>query len=79
MNVDIGESDVAVITVPTVTMPDEAILADIDVLLALADPVTVPAILESTNSIASKIRALLTLEAGDVWDADIMQIGRAHV
>ena len=72
-NDDIGESDDAVITVPTVTMPDEAILADIDVLLALADPVTVPAILESTNPIASHIRTLLTLEAGDVWDADTMQ------
>ena len=73
LNDDIGESDDAVITVPTVTMPDEAILADIDVLLALADPVTVPAILESTNPIASHIRTLLTLEAGDVWDADTMQ------
>jgi hypothetical protein len=73
VNDDMGESDDAVITVPTVTMPDEAILADIDVLLALADPVTVPAILESTNPIASHIRTLLTLEAGDVWDADTMQ------
>ncbi|MGB2016148.1 MAG: hypothetical protein ACPHWV_02260 [Candidatus Puniceispirillum sp.] len=68
-----GEGENAVITVPTVTMPDEAILADIDVLLALADPATVPAILESTNPIASHIRTLLTLEAGDVWDADTMQ------
>ncbi|MGB1952983.1 MAG: hypothetical protein ACPHQQ_03030, partial [Candidatus Puniceispirillum sp.] len=54
-----GEGENAVITVPTVTMPDEAILADIDVLLALADPATVPAILESTNPIASHIRTLL--------------------
>jgi len=67
------EGENAVITVPTVTMPDEAILADIDVLLALADPATVPAILESANPIASHIRTLLTLEAGDVWDADTMQ------
>ena len=73
VNDDTGESDDAIITVPTVTMPDEAILAEIDVLLALADPVTVPAILESTNPIASHIRTLLTLEAGDVWDADTMQ------
>ena len=73
VNDDMGESGDAVITVPTVTMPDEAILAEIDVLLALADPVTVPAILESTNPIASHIRTLLTLEAGDVWDADTMQ------
>ena len=73
VNDDIGESDDTVITVPTVTMPDEAILADIDVLLALADPVTVPAILESANPIASHIRTLLTLEAGDVWDTDTMQ------
>lgn len=73
LNDDIGESDDAVITVPTVTMPDEAILADIDILLALADPVTVPAILESTNPVASHIRTLLTLEADDVWDADTMQ------
>jgi hypothetical protein len=73
VNDDIGESDDAVITVPTVTMPDEAILADIDVLLALADPVTVPAILESANPIASHIRTLLTLEAGDIWDTDTMQ------
>ena len=70
---DRGETDNAVIAVPTVTMPDEAVLADIDIILALADPETVPAILESTNPIATHIRTLLTLDAGDVWEIDIMQ------
>jgi hypothetical protein len=54
-------------------MPDEAVLADIDIILALADPETVPAILESTNPIATHIRTLLTLDAGDIWEIDIMQ------
>ena len=70
---DRGETDNAVIAVPTVTMPEEAVLADIDIILALADPETVPAILESTNPIATNIRTLLTLDAGDVWEIDIMQ------
>ena len=70
---DRGETDNAVIAVPTVTMPDEAVLADIDIILALADPETVPAILESTNPIATHIRTLLTLDAGDVWEIVIMQ------
>ena len=61
------------VTVPTVTMPDESILAEIDVLLALADPGTVPAILEGNNPTADHIRTLLTLNAGDVWEADTMQ------
>lgn len=73
LNDDTGQSDNAVIAVPTVTMPDEAVLADIDMLLALSDPATVPAILESTNPIADHIRTLLTLDSGDVWDIDTMQ------
>jgi hypothetical protein len=73
LNDDTGQSDNAVIAVPTVTMPNEDVLADIDMLLALSDPATVPAILESTNPIADHIRTLLTLDSGDVWDIDTMQ------
>lgn len=63
----------ATVTVPTASMPDEAVLADIDVLLALADPATMPAIFAGNSPIADHIRTLLTLNTGDVWDADSMQ------
>ena len=68
-----GDTDDKFITVPTVTMPEEAVLVDIDILLSLADPTSVPAILEISNPIADHIRTLLTLDAGDMWDVDTMQ------
>ncbi|MBT6121900.1 MAG: hypothetical protein HOH48_00880 [Candidatus Puniceispirillum sp.] len=61
------------VAVPTVTLPDEAVLDDIDILLALADPTTMPAILESNNPIAYHIRTLLTLDVGNEWEADTLQ------